>query len=55
MPELPDITVYIDALRPRVVGQVLQRIRIVSPFLRTCYGVISRALRDLASTDPARV
>jgi Co/Zn/Cd efflux system component len=24
-------------------------------FLHTCYGVISRALRDLASTDPARV
>jgi formamidopyrimidine-DNA glycosylase len=33
MPELPDIEVYLDALRPRVVGQPLQRVRLVSPFL----------------------
>ena len=36
MPELPDIVTYIDALRPRVVGQPLQRVRLASPFvLRT--------------------
>ncbi len=33
MPELPDIVTYIEALRPRVVGQPLQRVRLVSPFL----------------------
>jgi formamidopyrimidine-DNA glycosylase len=33
MPELPDIEVYLDALRPRVVGQVLQRVRLINPFL----------------------
>lgn len=33
MPELPDITVYLDALEPRVIGQTLERTRIVSPFL----------------------
>jgi formamidopyrimidine-DNA glycosylase len=33
MPELPDILLYIHALRPRVVGQQVQRIRLVSPFL----------------------
>ena len=33
MPELPDITAYITALRPRIVGQTLQQIRIASPFL----------------------
>jgi formamidopyrimidine-DNA glycosylase len=33
MPELPDIEVYLDALRPRVVGQPLKRVRLVSPFL----------------------
>lgn len=33
MPELPDITAYITALEPRVVGQRLERIRITSPFL----------------------
>lgn len=32
VPELPDILAYIDALRPRVVGQVLERVRIISPF-----------------------
>ena len=33
MPELPDITVYIEALEARVVGQQLERIRIAKPFL----------------------
>lgn len=33
MPELPDITVYLEALEPRIVGQVLEQVRIVSPFL----------------------
>jgi len=33
MPELPDITVYIEALRARILGQRLERARIVSPFL----------------------
>lgn len=33
MPELPDITVYLECLRPRIQGQVLQRIEIASPFL----------------------
>src|SRR6266576_3425321 len=33
MPELPDITVYIEALQSRTVGQPLERIRIAKPFL----------------------
>jgi formamidopyrimidine-DNA glycosylase len=33
MPELPDITVYIEALDSRVVGQTLDRVRIPKPFL----------------------
>jgi formamidopyrimidine-DNA glycosylase len=33
MPELPDITVYIEQLRPRTQGQVLERLDLVSPFL----------------------
>ncbi len=37
MPELPDITIYLEALQPRVVGQTLRRVRIAHPFLvRTC-------------------
>jgi formamidopyrimidine-DNA glycosylase len=33
MPELPDITVYIDALKARLLEQRLERCSIVSPFL----------------------
>jgi formamidopyrimidine-DNA glycosylase len=33
MPELPDIVVYIESLRPRIEGQVLERARVASPFL----------------------
>ena len=33
MPELPDISAYISALEPRIVGQPLERIRIASAFL----------------------
>lgn len=33
MPELPDITVYIEALEARILGEKLERIRIASPFL----------------------
>jgi len=33
MPELPDIVVYIEALEKRVLGQTLEGVRVVSPFL----------------------
>ena len=33
MPELPDIELYLHALRPRIVGQRLERVRLASPFL----------------------
>ena len=33
MPELPDITVYLEALERRVLGHVLRRVRIAGPFL----------------------
>jgi len=33
MPELPDITLYLSALEPRVVGRRLSRVRLFSPFL----------------------
>jgi len=33
MPELPDITAYLHALEPRMVGQRLERVRIASAFL----------------------
>jgi formamidopyrimidine-DNA glycosylase len=33
MPELPDVTVYVEALERRVAGQGLERIRIRAPFV----------------------
>jgi formamidopyrimidine-DNA glycosylase len=33
MPELPDVELYLHALRPRVLGKTLQGVRIASPFL----------------------
>src|SRR6266853_1364646 len=33
MPELPDITVYVEALERRIVGARVERVLIVSPFL----------------------
>jgi formamidopyrimidine-DNA glycosylase len=33
MPELPDITVYIESLRPRIQGRVLAKAEVASPFL----------------------
>ncbi|HUK39588.1 MAG TPA: DNA-formamidopyrimidine glycosylase family protein [Candidatus Acidoferrales bacterium] len=37
MPELPDVTVYIEALHERVLHQPIQKIRIGSPFIVRSY------------------
>jgi formamidopyrimidine-DNA glycosylase len=33
MPELPDILLYLHALRPRIVGRRVEKVRLASPFL----------------------
>jgi formamidopyrimidine-DNA glycosylase len=44
MPELPDIVVYIEALEKRILGERLEAVRIVSPFLlRTAVPPVSSA------------
>lgn len=44
MPELPDITIYLEALEKRIFGHTLQRIHLASPFLlRTATPPISYA------------
>ncbi|HKU22934.1 MAG TPA: DNA-formamidopyrimidine glycosylase family protein, partial [Terriglobales bacterium] len=44
MPELPDISAYISALEPRIVGQPMEKIRLASPFLlRTAQPPVSEA------------
>ena len=55
MPELPDITAYITALEPRILGQTLERVRLQSVFvLRTAdpplasvEGKVVRAVRRI--------
>jgi formamidopyrimidine-DNA glycosylase len=52
MPELPDVAAYIAALEPRILGQPLEGIRLVSPFLlRTTNPPLTdaagRAVREL--------
>jgi len=49
MPELPDIVVYIEALEKRILGQTLERIRILSPFL------LRTAVPALESVESKRV
>ena len=44
MPELPDITIYLEALTPRIMGQPLERAKVVSPsLLRTVDPPLSAA------------
>ena len=49
MPELPDITVYIDSLEAKLRGATLQRLRVLNPF------VLRTALPPLASTEGRRL
>ena len=50
MPELPDIMVYLEALEQRVLGHVLERVRIAGPFLlRTALPPIDSVQRHKVS------
>ncbi len=49
MPELPDITIYREALDARIRGQVLERIRIINPFL------LRTAVPPIADAEHKRV
>jgi formamidopyrimidine-DNA glycosylase len=52
MPELPDITIYLEALERRIVDQPLQRVRVVSPLLLRTFepstdALVGRTVRRL--------
>ena len=49
MPELPDITVYIEALEQRIAGTKLERVLVASPFL------LRTAVPPLASVEGKQV
>jgi formamidopyrimidine-DNA glycosylase len=49
MPELPDVTVYVESLQARLQGRVLRRVRLLDPF------VLRTALPPIASAEGRRV
>jgi formamidopyrimidine-DNA glycosylase len=55
VPELPDIVVYLDALRARVLGQPLTRLQIYSPFLLRSVEVAVEAASGRLVTRLARI
>ncbi|HTM26131.1 MAG TPA: DNA-formamidopyrimidine glycosylase family protein [Vicinamibacterales bacterium] len=44
MPELPDVELYIAALRPRVVDRAVERVRVASPFFVRTFDPAASAL-----------
>jgi formamidopyrimidine-DNA glycosylase len=49
MPELPDVTVYIEALQSRVLGHRLERVKLLNPF------ILRTAVPPIASAEGKRV
>jgi len=49
MPELPDITVYVESLAAKLAGATLQRVRVMNPF------VLRSALPPIGSAEGRRV
>src|ERR1700722_8599854 len=55
MPELPDITVYVEALRQRILGAKLESTRITHPFLLRTFEPPLTALQGRRVVDLLRV
>jgi formamidopyrimidine-DNA glycosylase len=55
MPELPDVELYLHALKPRVLRQPLERLRIGNPFIIRTYDPPADALHGRRITDVRRL
>ena len=55
MPELPDVELYLSALRPRVLGQALERVRLGNPFVVRSIDPPVDALRGSVVTELRRL
>jgi formamidopyrimidine-DNA glycosylase len=55
MPELPDITVYIEALKPRILGRRLERARLANPFLLRSVETPIAEIEGRTATDLRRM
>jgi formamidopyrimidine-DNA glycosylase len=52
MPELPDVTVYVECIAAKTLGETLERVRIASPFVvrsvdPSIYEIEGKAVRDV--------
>jgi formamidopyrimidine-DNA glycosylase len=55
VPELPDVELYLAALRPRVEGRVVERVRVASPFFVRSYDPPATAISGHTITALSRV
>jgi formamidopyrimidine-DNA glycosylase len=55
VPELPDVELYLAALRPRVQGRVVDRVRVASPFFVRTYDPPATAIEGHAIESLSRV
>src|SRR5687767_13035363 len=55
MPELPDILLYLHALRPRIVGRPVRGVRLASPFLLRSTAPPLAAIEGRTITDLHRL
>jgi formamidopyrimidine-DNA glycosylase len=55
VPELPDVELYLSALRPRVLGRTVRRVRVASPFFVRSYDPPIEALAGHCITSLARL
>lgn len=55
MPELPDVVVYLEALRERILGQKLERVRVATPFLLRSIDPPPASVEGQTVTDLRRI
>jgi len=55
MPELPDILLYQNALRKRIVGRTLERVTVISPFVLRTYDPPIESLENAAVEEVSRI
>ena len=55
MPELPDINLYLESLKPRIVGQPLDKLRLFNPFVLRTVAPPIQTLVGKEITDVGRI
>jgi formamidopyrimidine-DNA glycosylase len=55
MPELPDVEAYLHALRPRVVGATIERLRLGNPFIIRTYDPPASAVERVVIREVGRI